>query len=84
MLAIKSLEELIFSLNLLLDSFGEGGLNQNQVLLELNALRDNVALHGLFLETAKFLKSLGNSLLFLFLKESLTSLSNGIHELRLE
>jgi hypothetical protein len=83
-LAIKCLEELVFALNLLLDGFGEGGLNQNQVLLQLDALRDNVALHGLFLEAAKLLEPLGNSLLFLFLEESLTSLSNSIHELRLE
>jgi hypothetical protein len=83
-LAIKCFEELVFALNLLLDGFGECGLNQNQVLLQLDALGDYVALHGLFLEAAKLLEPLGDSLLFLFLYESLTSLSNGIHELRLE
>lgn len=67
MLAIKCLEELVFALNLLLDGFGECGLNQNQVLLQLDALGDDVALHGLFLEAAKLLEPLGNSLLFLFL-----------------
>ena len=45
---------------------------------------DDVALHGLLLEAAEFLESLGDGLLFLFLEESLTSLSNGIHKLRLE
>ncbi len=67
-LAIKCLEELVFTLNLILYGFGESRLNQYQVFLELNALRDNVALHGLFLEAAKFLKPLGNSLVFLFFK----------------
>jgi len=47
-------------------------------------LGDDVALHGLLLEAAEFLESLGDGLLFLFLEESLTSLSNGIHKLRLE
>lgn len=84
MLTIKSLKDLIFTIYLILDGFGESRLTLNQVLLELNALRDNVALHGFFLEAAKFLKPLGNSLLSLFLKESLTSLSNSIHKLRLE
>ena len=84
MLTIKSLKDLIFTIDLILDGFCESRLTLNQVLLELNALRDNVALHGFFLEAAKFLKPLGNSLLSLFLKESLTSLSNSIHKLRLE
>jgi hypothetical protein len=47
-------------------------------------LGDDVALHGLLLEAAELLEPLGDGLLFLFLQESLTSLSNGIHKLRLE
>jgi hypothetical protein len=54
------------------------------VFLQLNPLRDNIALHGLLFEAAKFFKTLSNGLLFLFFKKSLTSLSNSIHKFRLQ
>ena len=84
MLAVDGLEDLVFTIDLFLDGLGQGGLDLQQVLLELDALGDDVALHGLLLEAAELLKPLGDGLLFLFLQESLTSLSDGIHKLGLE
>lgn len=54
------------------------------MLLKLYALRNDVALHGFLFEAAELFESLGNGLLFLFFKESLTSLSYSVHKLRLE
>ena len=54
------------------------------MLLQLNSLRYNVALHGLFFEATELFETLGNGPLALLFKESLTSLSNGVHKLRLQ
>ena len=52
--------------------------------MELNALGNDVAFHGLLLEAAELLEPLGDGLLLLFFEEGLTSLSNSVHKLRLE
>jgi hypothetical protein len=64
-LTIKTLHVVLISY-LIFYSLNKGLLLCKQVLLELNTLRYDVALHGLFFEAPEFLKSLKLSLFPLF------------------
>ena len=64
-LTIKTLNVILVSY-LIFYSLNKSLLLSNQVLLELNTLRYDVALHGLFFEASEFLESLKLSLFPLF------------------
>lgn len=51
---VKTLE-ILFILNLVFQSLSKSLFLSKEILLKLNTLRNNVADHSLFLETAKFL-----------------------------
>ena len=82
-LTIKVLKVFLV-LDLIFQSLSQGLLLCKQVLLELNTLRYDVALHCLFFETSEFLESLKLSLFPLFFEQSMTSLADGVHKLRLQ
>ena len=81
-LTIKVLK-IFLVLDLIFESLSQGLLLCKQVLLELNTLRYDVALHCLFFEASKLLESFKFSLFPFFFKESMTSLADSIHKLRL-